>query len=222
MPHDDDASVGVIDVKQPCRPSDPLPRAREQPSHNQRKHSADLMSSMSALGLQTPVTVRKAEDGTFTLLVGHHRYEAARRMGWSELPVIIHDADEHNARLWQLAENLHRKELTVLERSEQIKQWIELAGIDGQVVSKSGPGRPEGLVARAARALPQGRSAAAREKNVRRALLIERIDAQAKEMLRKAGLDDNQQALLEVARQPTAESQAKKAIVLCRVSGARG
>lgn len=34
--------------------------------------------------------------------------------------------DENTARLWEISENLHRKDLTVDERSDQIAEWISL------------------------------------------------------------------------------------------------
>jgi hypothetical protein len=35
--------------------------------------------------------------------------------------------NEVDSRLWEIAENLHRAELSTLERSDQIAEWVRLA-----------------------------------------------------------------------------------------------
>ena len=136
-------------------------------------------------------------------------------LSWTKIPAIIHDDNEKAARLWHIAENLHRNELTVLERSEYTAEWIKEVGIEEQVVPQSGPGRPEGAVAKAARTLPlQGKSQEACEKTARRALRIDKISQAAKDALRQAGLDDNQSALLKVARVAGPDAQLRKATEL--------
>jgi hypothetical protein len=130
---------------------------------------------------------------------------------WTDIPALLHDGDEGQACLWQISENLHRKELSVLEQAAHIAKWIELAAIDGQVVPKFGVGRPESVATKAARALPiPGKSDQAKKKVVQRALMIAQIAQAAKEAAQEAGLDDNQAALLDVARQSGAAAQLKK------------
>ena len=46
--------------------------------------------------------------------------------GMDEIPVVAETGSEFEARLWEIAENLHRAELTTLERAEHISQWIRL------------------------------------------------------------------------------------------------
>ncbi len=69
-----------------------------------------------------------------------------------------------DAELVEISENLHRAELTQLQRDEQIARWMELTDakrVSAQLVQKPQGGRPEG-----------GVSAASRD------LGIERMDAQ--------------------------------------------
>jgi hypothetical protein len=96
-----------------------------------------LAESMSAIGLKTPITIRTVKrpvdpGGTdaiadHVLVTGAHRLEAARSLGWPEIDALESDCDEVEARRWQIAENLHRRDLTVLEHSELVSDWIELA-----------------------------------------------------------------------------------------------
>jgi ParB family chromosome partitioning protein len=49
-----------------------------------------------------------------------------------EIPVVAETGSELEARLWEIAENLHRAELTALERAEHISLWIRLRGESGE------------------------------------------------------------------------------------------
>jgi ParB-like chromosome segregation protein Spo0J len=105
---------------------------------------APLMESMARVGLRTPITVRIEEerpdaDGVLcgdvpVLVAGRHRLEAAIRLGWDTIQAIeIVDAVE--ARLWEISENLHRAELSAVERAEHIDEWRRLTV---EKVSQSG------------------------------------------------------------------------------------
>src|SRR5262245_3758050 len=99
----------------------------------------------------------------------------------------------------EISENLHRKELTVLERSEQTAEWIRLAEergqeVSGQVVQKPQGGRPEGGLSAASREIGVNRKAAERSEK------INSLSPEAKAAAVELGLDDNQSALLEAAK----------------------
>ena len=90
---------------------------------------AAISKSMLAVGLKTPITVRR--DGTgkgWALVAGWHRLEAARHLDWREIPADVMVGDEKDARIWEIAENLHRAELTALERAKHISEWVRLVG----------------------------------------------------------------------------------------------
>ena len=95
-----------------------------------------LVTSLEMLGLQTPITVRHVEvmdipgegelHGVPVLVAGRHRLEAARRLGWELIPCVFMAGDEQDARLWEIAENLHRADLSSEERRQQIAEWVRL------------------------------------------------------------------------------------------------
>lgn len=100
---------------------------------NRRTLSEDgvvrLMESIGRIGLQTPPTVRVslvAGEELPVIVAGAHRLEACRRLGWSEIPVMVMEGDEADARLWEIAENLHRADLSPVERAEHIEEWRRL------------------------------------------------------------------------------------------------
>src|SRR6516225_9338658 len=90
-----------------------------------------LKESISRIGLKTPISVRSREQG-WTLVSGRHRLEACIELGMDEIPVVAETGSELDARLWEIAENLRRAELTALERAEHMDQWIGLRGERGE------------------------------------------------------------------------------------------
>lgn len=115
---------------------------------------------------------------------------------------VYHGLSDVEARLAEIAENLHRAELTQLQRAEQIDEYSRLAKeergkrVSGQLVQKPQGGRPEGGDSAAARDLGLNR------KEVERAGKIANIAPEAKIAAKRAKLDDNQSALLKVAEAP--------------------
>lgn len=173
---------------------------------------SDLVKSIQQLGgLRTPITVRiiaemVGDDGVVTesvpaLVAGRHRLEAARQLGWSEIDAIIIGGDERDARLWEIAENLHRAELTVLERSEHVAEWIRLTEEKvAQLGPPSGGHQPaEAGIRKAAREIGVSRQQA------QRAAKVDGLSDEAKTAAREVGLADNQSALLKAASLPAAE-----------------
>ena len=96
----------------------------------------------------------------------------ARRLGWETIPAQVVEVDRRGARLREIAENLHRNELTALERSTLVAEWCELIGQSAQleqIESKREDGRghrPEGGDAKAARELNLSRGEVQRSKKV--------------------------------------------------------
>jgi ParB-like chromosome segregation protein Spo0J len=169
---------------------------------------AELERSIAAIGLQTPITIRYATgylDDKPTLVAGAHRLQAVKNLGWSEIPAHVFEGDDREARMWELAENLHRAELTALERSEQLAEWIRLAEeCDAAQVDPHQPrkaGQQPGGVNQASRDLGIDRKAA------QRAAKIDSLAPEAKAAAVELGLDDNQSALLEAAKAETADEQ---------------
>jgi hypothetical protein len=114
------------------------------------------------------------------------------------------------AGLIEISENLHRAELSVLERAKLVKEWVEMTGNKlPQVGAVSGGRGNESGVRLAARQLPvDGDTEKAREHRIARDLKIASLSPEAEEEARAAGLDDNQSALLEAAKHQTPEARS--------------
>jgi ParB-like chromosome segregation protein Spo0J len=77
---------------------------------------AALADSMERLGQLSPISVYRLDDETLRLVTGLHRLKAARRLGWIEIEAVFSTGNEIERELQEIAENLHRSELTALER----------------------------------------------------------------------------------------------------------
>jgi ParB/RepB/Spo0J family partition protein len=72
-----------------------------------------MMVSIQKIGLRTPITIRETEDDIL-LVAGCCRLQAVLRLGWPNILafVVSDDATEADVRLWEIAENLYRQDLT--------------------------------------------------------------------------------------------------------------
>jgi ParB family chromosome partitioning protein len=202
-------------MKQPCLPNptrivDVTVRDRLRPLDEATVKS--LTESIIRIGLQTPIAVRWLEcaDGSADciLVAGRHRLEACRRLGWETIPAFTFD-DETEAQLWEIAENLHRAELTPEQRDEHIREWVRLRDAKGGI----GPTLPN------AQPHDKGTSAVARQlgvdrKTVREALTLGSLTDDAKEAARAAKLTRKEK--LEVAKTDPQHQVAKVAEVVER------
>jgi ParB/RepB/Spo0J family partition protein len=190
----------------------------------------EQIESIARQGFTDPIEVRIAtkwgntDEKEIVLVVGRHRLEAMKKMGATTISFVLPD-DRRKAEMREISENLHHAPLTALEEAEHIANWVELASeedeIKGHNVPKSRPGRPKGVIAKAAGTLPvKAKTEPAAQKAVRRAIDIAEISPKAKEMAKKNGLDQKYTALLKIAAQKTAEAQLKKLREL--VSGGSG
>jgi ParB family chromosome partitioning protein len=170
-----------------------------------------LMESIQRIGLRTPLSVRVVDgfvtaggeviDGQPVLVTGAHRLEAVRRLGWDKVECfVLTDETEAQAKMWEIAENLHRAELSALERDEHIAEYDKLSEVvdaekRAQVaqVSKGGRGKTGGK-SQAARELGVKRD------DVRRAVKVAGLTPEAKEAARELHLDDNRSALLAASK----------------------
>lgn len=171
-----------------------------------------LADSIDKIGLRHPISVRKKGDG-YALIAGLHRIEAHKKLGREHIPACIVTMTNAEARMWEIAENLHRAELTKLQRAEHIEEWRKLAEERGKLSPSAHP--QEHGVKKTAEAL--GINPA----TVRTAEVIAGLSTEAKEAVIEVGIDDNQSKLLEVAKQPPEQQVAKVYELKDRTASAR-
>jgi ParB family chromosome partitioning protein len=75
----------------------------------------ELADSIEEVGLLQPITVRKLDNLKYELIAGERRLRAHQLLGKSVIEAIIVDANNEEASLLTLAENLKRQDLTDYE-----------------------------------------------------------------------------------------------------------
>ena len=60
-----------------------------------------VASSIKEFGFQQPIVV----DKDYTIIVGHTRFEAAKKLGLTEVPVQVADLTENQAKAYRIADN---------------------------------------------------------------------------------------------------------------------
>ncbi len=89
-------------------------------------HAGMLAADIRLRGLLQPVVVRgPLSGGRWVLLAGAHRLEAARLLGWAEIPAVAADVANGGgaAELVEIAENLFRNDLSALERAVYVVRY---------------------------------------------------------------------------------------------------
>ena len=108
------------------------PQAR---THFEPGAIAGLATSIQESGLQQPLLCSKNDDG-YPLIDGERRLRACRQLGWRDVPILV--AGDRvsllEALTRQLACNLQREELSVLERATAIRELFLPAGFGSKVI----------------------------------------------------------------------------------------
>jgi ParB family chromosome partitioning protein len=85
---------------------------------------AELVASISEVGLLQPVVVRPLDDGDFELVMGERRLRATQLAGLSTIPAIIRRTEDADLLRDALLENLHRANLNPLEEAAAYQQMM--------------------------------------------------------------------------------------------------
>jgi ParB family chromosome partitioning protein len=96
--------------------------------HNPREDLGDideLAGNIDAFDLLQPVVVRRLGSDQYELIAGHRRFAAMQRLGRSKIAAVVRDADEDQAYLLALAENLARKDLTPAEEAASLAVLVQ-------------------------------------------------------------------------------------------------
>lgn len=95
----------------------------------------DLMASMAEHGLIQPLIVRRTDDG-LVIVAGHRRHEAARRLGWRRVEVIVRrDMAPDDVLAKMLVENGQRSGLDPIEEARGLLRLKTLSGLSDQEVA---------------------------------------------------------------------------------------
>ncbi|CCG19685.1 probable chromosome partitioning protein ParB [Taylorella asinigenitalis 14/45] len=108
-----------------------LPLSKLQPGKYQpRKHMDsenldDLTNSIKNQGVMIPILVRPISNEKYEIIAGERRFRAATKAGLSEIPALIKEANDEQASIMALVENMQREDLKPLEEARGIRQLID-------------------------------------------------------------------------------------------------
>ena len=84
-----------------------------------------LAQSLQSHGLLSPIAVRQVGE-RYQIIAGERRFRAAMRLGWSEIPVHLYDADDQQMAELALTENIQRKDLNAIEKALSFANYLEM------------------------------------------------------------------------------------------------
>ena len=118
---DDAAREKVTDL--PLAQIDPFPDHPFQVKDDAAM--ADLVASVSTVGVLTPLTVRPKEDGRYELVSGHRRKRAAELAGLSEVPAVVRDMTRDEAIVAMVDANMQREQILPSEKAFSYRMKLE-------------------------------------------------------------------------------------------------
>ena len=102
----------------------------------------ELADSIRAKGIMQNLTVVPKvpmETGTYLVVIGNRRFEAAKLAGLETLPCVIDiEMDEKEQIATMLAENMQRQDLTVYEQAQGFQMMMDLGFTQQEISAKTG------------------------------------------------------------------------------------
>ena len=85
----------------------------------------ELVESIKANGVLTPVLLRPDDEGTYEMISGHRRLHAAKRAGLSRIPAIVKEMTNDEATIAMVDANVQREEVLPSEKAFAFKMKFE-------------------------------------------------------------------------------------------------
>lgn len=85
----------------------------------------ELVESIKANGVLTPVLVRPDDEGTYEMISGHRRLHAAKKAGLLKIPAIVKEMTNDDAVIAMVDANVQREEVLPSERAFSLKMKMD-------------------------------------------------------------------------------------------------
>lgn len=85
----------------------------------------ELVESIKANGVMSPVIVRPDDEGTYEMISGHRRLHASQRAGLTTIPAIIKELTDDEATILMVDANIQRDEILPSERAFSLKMKMD-------------------------------------------------------------------------------------------------
>jgi ParB family transcriptional regulator, chromosome partitioning protein len=121
-----------------------LPLEKIIPNKNQPRNRfdeeslAELAESIKEFGVIQPIVVRKIDDvEKYEIVTGERRYRATKKIGIGTIPtIVVRDVDDISSIEMALIENIHRDNLSPMEKAHTFKHLIDEFKITHDKLSK--------------------------------------------------------------------------------------
>lgn len=139
-------SLYVPEVAQPAQTNETIkrvpvadlhPNPHQPRSFMNEKALADLTASLSLHGLLQPVILREEAVG-YTIVAGHRRVEAARRLGWVEIESVVRRVEDQELLQLAMVENFQREDLHAIDRLRALTRYAQLHPTQQEAARKIG------------------------------------------------------------------------------------
>lgn len=84
-------------------------------SHFDEEALNELAISIRELGVISPITLRKNDDGTYLIIAGERRFRASKLVGNKHIPAYVKTAADEQVMEMALIENIQREDLNAIE-----------------------------------------------------------------------------------------------------------
>ena len=84
-------------------------------THFDEDSLTELATSISQLGVISPITLRKNDDGTYLIIAGERRFRASKLVGLKSIPAYVKTAADEQVMEMALIENIQREDLNAIE-----------------------------------------------------------------------------------------------------------
>lgn len=92
-----------------------IPNPNQPRSSFNEEALEELAVSIRELGVISPVTLRKNDDGTYQIIAGERRYRASKMAGLDRIPAYVKTAADEQVMEMALIENIQREDLNAIE-----------------------------------------------------------------------------------------------------------
>lgn len=95
----------------------------------------ELSESIKTHGVITPIIVKEAENGFYTIVAGERRWRASKLAGLKQIPAVVRDLDEMQTQEIALIENLQRQDLNPVEEALGYKKLMDDFGLTQEQIA---------------------------------------------------------------------------------------
>ena len=85
----------------------------------------ELVESIKANGVLTPVLLRPDDEGTYEMISGHRRLHAAKKAGLLRIPALVKEMTNDEATIAMVDANVQREEILPSERAFSLKMKMD-------------------------------------------------------------------------------------------------